>query len=311
LEKTQIEKVDIDRLLEYFKNLTEPKKSYAFRFFDRYIDIDFTTLITIIDILFIKTKNNGDFIISIFGILDTHINKYVDLFLEKNLKLFKEVYLHCLKENHFDHDCIVLNKIVNYDKHFVSNLISYQIANKQYFHSYDIRQDFTILWKRDDYKEIFIKIFDTFFDLKELKDTFIHGEDLKPFFMLKEEHIDRTFEVIKLLIKENIQDEEKLIFIFELISSLDNQNKIEFFKLFLKLNKSFKMFKTLRILPLQKSWSGSEVPSLEKEKEFLEYIKSLLNRIDFLEHKNYIEKLIMDKNREIKLAKKRDFIKDF
>ncbi len=43
------------------------------------------------------------------------------------------------------------------------------------------RQDFTILWKRDDYKEIFIKIFDTFFDLKELKDTFIHGEDLNPF----------------------------------------------------------------------------------------------------------------------------------
>jgi len=68
-------------------------------------------------------------VISICGILDTDINKYVeyvDLFLEKNLKLFKEVYLHCLKENHFDHDCIVLNGIVNYDKHLYL-FISYQL----------------------------------------------------------------------------------------------------------------------------------------------------------------------------------------
>lgn len=76
----------------------------------------------------------------------------------------------------------------------------------------------------------------------------------------------------------------------------------------LEYNQNIKLFKKIRFSRLPQSWSGSLVPHLEKEKQFLLKILPYLNKITLLNHKAYIEELISHKEQEIEREKKRDFV---
>jgi hypothetical protein len=57
-----------------------------------------------------------------------------------------------------------------------------------------------------------------------------------------------------------------------------------------------------------RSWSGSRVPVLEKEKEFLLKLWPIFTTVKFINHKAYIEKQIDHKIGCIENEKKRDFL---
>ncbi|HEM0302557.1 TPA: hypothetical protein U0T42_002668, partial [Legionella pneumophila] len=86
--------------------------------------------------------------------------------------------------------------------------------------------------------------------------------------------------------------------------------KIELLDIFLKNNNNFEDFKTLECGYglWVRGWSGSKVPILEREKNYLEKILPLLSTADLLEHKAYIEKRIEFKINEIEIEKKKDFL---
>ncbi|MBB5186768.1 hypothetical protein HNQ57_001029 [Zhongshania antarctica] len=57
-----------------------------------------------------------------------------------------------------------------------------------------------------------------------------------------------------------------------------------------------------------RSWSGSRVPILEKEKEFLIKLSSIFTSVKLINHKAYVEKQIDYKISYIESEKKRDFL---
>jgi len=82
----------------------------------------------------------------------------------------------------------------------------------------------------------------------------------------------------------------------------------ELLTMLLSGNSNFEDFKRLDYELVARSWSGSRVPILEREKNFLVSILPIFNSIEFLEHRYYVEKQIEEKVRYIEYEKKRDFL---
>src|SRR6266496_2899998 len=79
---------------------------------------------------------------------------------------------------------------------------------------------------------------------------------------------------------------------------------------FLTHNKRFDDFKKIQLEPLSGSWSGSAVPMLQGRVDFYESLLPVLNTVDLLQHKQYIEQIIHSVRNEIEREKKQDFIGD-
>jgi hypothetical protein len=100
-------------------------------------------------------------------------------------------------------------------------------------------------------------------------------------------------------------------FIFQLIAEFSYERRIDFISYFINKNDSFEIFKKLTLEPSLKSWSGSRVPYLQKDKDFYNSLLQNMNGIRFLEHRQKIEKQILYIEDDIKNAKKNDFMDDY
>jgi len=99
-----------------------------------------------------------------------------------------------------------------------------------------------------------------------------------------------------------------MCFIFNAVQYRSEESRRELLGLFIDANTKFEDFQTLDYELTARFWSGSRVPILEREKNFLESLLPLFNSIKFLEHKSYVEKQIEDKSKSIEYEKKRDYL---
>ena len=66
---------------------------------------------------------------------------------------------------------------------------------------------------------------------------------------------------------------------------------------YLSKNNDFEAFKELYLFPTSSCWTGSELPLIQDEIDFLEKLKSQLTEVSYLQHKSYINKLIDSKEK--------------
>ena len=95
-----------------------------------------------------------------------------------------------------------------------------------------------------------------------------------------------------------------------MIAQFSAERRKYFFSLFLSHNKRFDDFKKFPLEPSSGSWSGSAVPMLQGRVDFFESLLPLLNTVDLLQHKQFVERIIQGVRQEIEREKKRDFIDD-
>ncbi|RDU81022.1 hypothetical protein CJF24_16355 [Aeromonas veronii] len=110
------------------------------------------------------------------------------------------------------------------------------------------------------------------------------------------------------MIKKNASDIPFACFVFNVLQHLDIDFRRELIAVFLHENNSFEDFQMLDYELTTRSWSGSRVPILDREKNFLESLLPLFNSIKFLKHKLYVEKQIENKEKLIEYEKKRDYL---
>ena len=121
---------------------------------------------------------------------------------------------------------------------------------------------------------------------------------------------DKQIHFLKETISNNIHNTAYIGFIFSIVNLMPYETRLELLRFFLERNNNFSIFKKIDFFSRKMIWSGSRVPILEREKEYLLKILALLNDATFLEHRAYIEKLILSKNKEIENEKKSDFLED-
>ena len=79
----------------------------------------------------------------------------------------------------------------------------------------------------------------------------------------------------------------------------------------MKLNKSIEDFKKIPLFSTFSSWSGSEVPVIEKKIKFLEDINKSINGLDYIEHIDYINSRIEALKKYITDIKIREYLEDY
>ena len=84
---------------------------------------------------------------------------------------------------------------------------------------------------------------------------------------------------------------KKIFMLFEILSEIGVELRVEAIKTFMSLNKSFEVFSKLTLEPNHWGGSGSMVPYMQDRVKYFESLLPIFTGLDFLQHK----KLIQDK----------------
>lgn len=103
---------------------------------------------------------------------------------------------------------------------------------------------------------------------------------------------ERKYQWLVDYIKQYYDDMDKIKIVVCLVATVFPEWKCEMILLFLDRNKDVEAFKTLYLFPLSASWSGSEIPLIDKKIKFLEELHSSLSGIEYIEHRQYLKERI-------------------
>ena len=94
-------------------------------------------------------------------------------------------------------------------------------------------------------------------------------------------------------LRENSLEIEKCKKLIDVVVNVLPDWKLEFILEFLKVNKKPEDFKKIHLFPTSCSWSGSEIPLIMEEIDFLKLLKNNLKGINYIDHRKYIEEYRM------------------
>lgn len=241
---------------------------------------------------------------------DENVNIILSLF-SNDIGVLENLYIDAIEE-HIDYDgklfiSLVKNNI-NFLDRFIRKLIDVDDVNDMYYH----KRKFELLWEEENYDELIQISLDTIFSIELY--PWEHKSHVKKIFSNDANTSNaikgRKIEWIKNYIRQFSSNEEKLNLIFDVVSSTFKQSRIELIAYFLNINKDVEMFKKLLLFPVEKSWSGSEVPLIEDEITFLELLMKSINSIDYIEHKAYLKDYIAHKERYKQDVLVREYLED-
>lgn len=115
---------------------------------------------------------------------------------------------------------------------------------------------------------------------------------MKAFIFVPEDIATKSDEWVKHYILINNKDTEKMECIFNVISELSDEKKIEYICYLINLNDDPELFKRIPLIPTSFSWSGSEVPIYSGWIDYLKKLLPIFSGIRFLYHKQIIKEKI-------------------
>ena len=115
--------------------------------------------------------------------------------------------------------------------------------------------------------------------------------------------------LIMFFIESHFSDENYMYCMFNAIAELEDSERITYIKAFLNQTQDIDAFKKLPVVSETYSWSGSEVPIIEKNKAFIVKLNNELHGLDFLDHKQYLEDKEKQLDDHIKEVQIREYIR--
>ncbi len=239
---------------------------------------------------------------------DEKVDEILDFFEGDTDKLLK-LYLISMESNNFDYEGSLLIRLIQIDITYWSEITKQCGGVREC--NIDSRI-FDKIWIMDNYHELidiaYTNMRDSYFCHLRY-DTIIHmfasSEKNKPLIMERKE----------LWIREHIDkyayDESKIKDIFDVIATVFPGKRLEYVKEFLKKNSNFDMFKKIYLFPSSRSWSGSEVPLIEKDIEFLQKLLDEISGVDYLEHRLYLKEWISEEKQYKQKVLKQEYMENF
>lgn len=134
-------------------------------------------------------------------------------------------------------------------------------------------------------------------------------ELIKIFVSVPKRFISKSDTWIKHYIQINNKDIEKMECIFNVISELDDERKLEYVNYLTHINDDPELFKKIPLCPTTYSWSGSAVPLYSKWVKYLKKLLPIFSGIRFLSHKQIINEEIENLNKMIERAEIEDLLR--
>lgn len=238
---------------------------------------------------------------------------YIDMFFsifEKDISILENLYLGVV-ENNIDYQGDLFIRLVENDVEFLKKFIQkiININNKNYH-----IDKFERLWEQENYDELIKISFHTIINSRGDINLWIYQKDIENIFMISKNTAtiikDRKVEWIKRYIEMISDNSEHLDLIFQVVMSTLRDYKREFILYFIDINKDIEIFKEIGLFPRFKSWSGSEVPLIEKEIIFLKELIDSMRGIKYIEHKAYLKELILNKEKYKQQILVREYLED-
>ena len=237
----------------------------------------------------------------------TPVSDVLELFSTK-MDLLEQIYLFELSyERYFDYHGLYFKILFENNKAFLDNYL-FTIIKQKHRDFRDHSDHITKLFETDEFCTSFEHIADV---IKERID-YPHYE-LTEFFDVINAYKDKE-KVNAFLcnfIKKYYSNDIYMRSLFDSISKMTDAQRITYIKLYLECDKSVENFKGLPLFSSFCSWSGSEVPLIHNKIEFLNKLSQEIHGIDYLEHKQYIGKMINDLNSYAKDVEIREILRGY
>lgn len=303
LPEDSVTQEEAESLLKHLNNTPSNGLRNQLDFLTKYQNIDDNIYSKAIRILVTRSKEDKNFA----GPLGYLFNSQSDIFgswfdvIEPDQELVFDAYLEAFKVDHYrDYSGEALKLLIEKDFNFLYRVVDtiYEVERWPDLHTH--MPDFGFLWER----ATFLNDIEHYAKYVHQKDNklvrFREGIFSKLFLKANgevEELTDKKQEFIRTFILKNADDIDHMVFIFNLVKRLNEEIRHELLGLFLQNNNNFEHFQTLDHELTTSIWSGSAVPILEREKNYLVSILPLFDSIDFLDHKAYTEKQIENKTK--------------
>lgn len=317
LAKEQITIHDAQQLLELYKVSTVQAMPYHLDYLEKYNLVHPNMLLCVVDILTQRALNENKHFTHGFEIIFnsfSNIFKNLEEYFKSDTDLLGKAYLLGVhQKNTFDYNCAGLSKLLSMDDSFIEKYIDEIFSKEGHVNSYDIHGDFTSIWNRPDYESIFLRFIEAIFTSEQASNIWRKGETLKGFFLHRDnqKEVDQKADMLlKKYIEENSGDEARMIYIFELICEFSYDRREGLMAHFLKRNQSYEFFEKLSLEPMIHSWSGSRIPTLQKEVDYYESLLKHMKSLKLIKHKQKIEQHIHYLKNDIGREKKNDFMED-
>lgn len=111
-------------------------------------------------------------------------------------------------------------------------------------------------------------------------------------------------------LRENAGDIEIVNKLLDGINTVYSSWKTEALVDYLKYDRDIDHFKQLHLLSMSASWSGSEIPVINRRIASLESIRDSLYGLEYIEHKAYIDDLIRSKEKYREEVKKQEYLEE-
>lgn len=328
LPADQVKPEHLDELYELYRT-TPPNEIYLdFDSLERYLPLDDRFILRVVELLLtrIEEEKNTDlgFTLSLLfdfgGITPEKLLRY---FGRDNVNVVKRAYLAGEPtRDHADVDGRLFSFILDSDPNFLCEYFDFVVDNviekgKPWLSDRDHRRNYAFLWPRTDYAEIILRATEHLFSIQGSRQFYLN-DLLADLFAIGEE--DQTSEsnlgerrvaLLEGLIRERGSDGDFMEFIFGVMRELSGNERRTLLALFLEQNQKPEDFKRLPLLPKRNGgWVGSAVPTFQKEVDFFESLLPLVQDVNLLDQRVYLEGRIQTVRRRIEAEKRQNFLED-
>jgi hypothetical protein len=234
-------------------------------------------------------------------------------FPEFPLKMIKDAYFLSYKNGqHFDFKKSLLKKIVEKDYRTIVELLKKTYPEKISYH--DVRTDnLEFIWGLNKYKVIIRSIFDFF--LKKKQNIYWKSAINAFFPKNSNEFSNKPIAYLESSIQDNFDNSSVIQLVFNIVCNSYPHERDRLLGLFLSLNSDFGLFTKIEFVPSEGAFVGSRIPIIESEKKSWERVMKVLNglpnRLNFIEHKEFVDKRVRYCTIDLQNELKRDFLDDY
>ncbi|TYO99370.1 hypothetical protein EDC39_103216 [Geothermobacter ehrlichii] len=211
----------------------------------------------------------------------------------------------------------MFNQLLDLDPAFITEYIAwkYENAERGWLSSHDDHRNYCFIWARPDHQAIMDRVIERIYGYEQ--DSFVSiNPYLKTFFQARGDNEaegevrEKQDTYLLRLIDERSEEVDLMVLLFGVIAQFQPARRRQFVERFVQRNRSFDAFKRLSLESSSWSWSGSQVPVLQGHVSYWESLLPLMNTVDLLPHKQYVERYIQGLRVQIEQEKKNDFIGD-
>jgi len=316
LPEESINKDETQSLLKHLNDTPSNELPNWLDFLSKYQAVEKDIYVQVVRLLVEKSKEDKNYAAPLGQLFSNNselFGNWFDVFTS-DVSLVFDAYLAAFKlERYWDYKGETLDILTQVDASFMDKIVSSIYESERWPDEHTKMPKLDFLWGRDNYIEDIEKYAKYVYNKEQ--GSYGFGGNIFAKLFLKEKGKTEANELtikkqtfIKHTVSNNIDDIKYTCFIFNIANYMSEDFRRELLHLFLQHNKNFGDFKTLDYELMTRCWSGSRVPILEREKNFLVSILPLLNSIELLEHRVYVEKQIEHKVKSIEYEKKQDFM---